>query len=53
MVAEIEAMGGEAMAHGCDVSDEDGVIDMVQQAVARFGRIDIGVPAADGAGGCG
>lgn len=41
VVAEIEAMGGEAMAHGCDVSDEDGVIDMVQQAVARFGRIDI------------
>ncbi len=41
VVAEIEAMGGEAMAHGCDVSNEDGVIDMVQQAVARFGRIDI------------
>ena len=41
VVAEIEAMGGEAMAHGCDVSDEDGVVDMVQQAVARWGRIDI------------
>lgn len=41
VVAEIEAMGGEAMAHGCDVSDEDGVIDMVQQAVTRWGRIDI------------
>ena len=41
VVAEIEAMGGEAMSHGCDVSDEDGVIDMVQQAVARWGRVDI------------
>ena len=41
VVAEIEAMGGEAMAHGCDVSDEDGVIDMVQQAVAAWGRVDI------------
>ena len=41
VVAEIEAMGGAAMAHGCDVSDEDGVIDMVQQAVAAWGRVDI------------
>ncbi|MEW9920398.1 SDR family NAD(P)-dependent oxidoreductase [Marimonas sp. MJW-29] len=41
VVAEIEAMGGDAMAHGCDVSDEDGVIDMVQQAVATWGRVDI------------
>ena len=41
VVAEIEAMGGEAMAHGCDVADEDGVIDMVTQAVTAFGRIDI------------
>ncbi len=41
VVEEIKAMGGDAMAHGCDVSDEDGVIDMVQQAVAIWGRIDI------------
>lgn len=43
VVAEIEAMGGEAMAHGCDVSDEAGVIDMVERAMTRWGRIDIAV----------
>lgn len=43
VVAEIEAMGGEAIAHGCDVSDEDGVIDMVSQAIAAWGRVDIAV----------
>ena len=41
MVAEIIAMGGDAMAHGCDVSDEDGVIDMVAQAMTAWGRVDI------------
>ena len=41
VVAEIEAMGGEAMAHGCDVSDEAGVAEMVEDAKARWGRIDI------------
>ncbi|MEM9966880.1 MAG: SDR family NAD(P)-dependent oxidoreductase [Pseudomonadota bacterium] len=41
VVAEIKAKGGEAMVHGCDVSDEDGVIDMVGQAVHAWGRIDI------------
>ena len=43
VVAEIEAMGGEAMAHGCDVSDEAGVADMVAGAMDRWGRIDIAV----------
>ena len=41
VVAEIEAMGGEAMAHGADVSDEDAVIDMVSEAVAAWERVDI------------
>jgi NAD(P)-dependent dehydrogenase (short-subunit alcohol dehydrogenase family) len=41
VVAEIKAMGGEAMAHGCDVSDEDGVIDMVSQVVHAWSRVDI------------
>lgn len=41
VVEEIKAMGGEAMAHGADVSDEDAVKDMVAQAMAAWGRIDI------------
>ncbi|MEQ6250855.1 SDR family NAD(P)-dependent oxidoreductase [Sulfitobacter sp. HNIBRBA3233] len=43
VVAEIEAMGGEAFAHGADVSDEEAVEDMVAQAVDRWGRVDIAV----------
>lgn len=41
VVAEIEAMGGEAMSHGADVSDEAAVKDMVAQAMDAWGRIDI------------
>lgn len=41
VVAEISAMGGEAMAHGADVSDRAAVDDMVAQTMARWGRIDI------------
>ncbi len=41
VVSEIEAAGGEAMAHGADVSDADQVADMVAQTMARWGRIDI------------
>lgn len=43
VVAEIKAMGGDAMAHGCDVSDEDGVKDMVAKTMEAWGRIDIAV----------
>ncbi len=41
VVAEIEAMGGEAMAHGANVADLSQVEDMVAQTMARRGRIDI------------
>lgn len=41
VVAEIKAMGGDAMAHGADVSDEAAVKDMIAQAMAAWGRIDI------------
>lgn len=41
VVAEIIAMGGQAMAHGADVSDPDQVADMVAKTMERFGRIDI------------
>jgi NAD(P)-dependent dehydrogenase (short-subunit alcohol dehydrogenase family) len=38
---EIARNGGEAMAHGADVSNPAQVADMVERAVARWGRIDI------------
>ncbi len=41
VVAEIESAGGQAMAHGADVSDPDAVADMVAQTLSRWGRIDI------------
>lgn len=41
VVAEIEAMGGEAMAHGANVTDFAQVEDMVNGAMTRWGRVDI------------
>lgn len=41
VVAEIQAMGGRAMAHGANVADMDQVQDMVDQAIAEFGQVDI------------
>ena len=41
VVAEIEAMGGEAMAHGASVTHAGAVANMVEEAMARFGRIDV------------
>jgi NAD(P)-dependent dehydrogenase (short-subunit alcohol dehydrogenase family) len=41
VVAEIKAMGGEAIAHGADVSDEEAVKDMVSATMDAWGRIDI------------
>jgi citronellol/citronellal dehydrogenase len=39
--AEIEAAGGHALALQTDIRDEANVLASVQEAVARFGRIDI------------
>ncbi len=39
--AEIVAAGGVALAVACDVADEGQVKDMVQQAMDRFGKIDV------------
>jgi len=44
--AEIEASGGQALAHLADVSDADAVEGMVAQALKRFGRLDILVNCA-------
>jgi len=41
VVAEIKAMGGQAMAHGANVANADQVADMVAQTMALWGRIDI------------
>jgi NAD(P)-dependent dehydrogenase (short-subunit alcohol dehydrogenase family) len=40
-VAEIVRTGGEAMAVRCDVTDEASVNSMVEETLARYGRIDI------------
>jgi NAD(P)-dependent dehydrogenase (short-subunit alcohol dehydrogenase family) len=41
VVAEIKAMGGEAIANGSSVTDEAGVNNMVKQVMDNWGRIDI------------
>jgi NAD(P)-dependent dehydrogenase (short-subunit alcohol dehydrogenase family) len=41
VVAEIEALGGEAMADGTDVTDRDAVSQMVEAVLDRWGRVDI------------
>ncbi|MGH1423718.1 MAG: SDR family NAD(P)-dependent oxidoreductase [Pseudooceanicola sp.] len=41
VVAEIKAMGGDAMAHGANVTDPVQVQDMVDQAIAKWGKVDI------------
>ncbi|MBT8165316.1 MAG: glucose 1-dehydrogenase [Acidimicrobiia bacterium] len=39
-VAEIEALGGEALAVTCDVADEASVIAAMEQTMAAFGHVD-------------
>ena len=41
VVAEIEALGGEAIANGSSVTDDEGVANMVKQTMDKWGRIDI------------
>ena len=41
VAAEITATGAAALAHGCDVAQEDAVRDMVEAAVAEWGGLDI------------
>jgi len=41
VVDEIKSSGGEAMAHGANVAKQDQVEDMVKQAMAAWGRVDI------------
>lgn len=41
VVAEIKALGGQAIAHGADVTNTTQVADMVETAMAAWGRIDV------------
>lgn len=45
-VADITALGVDAVAIQCDVGDRDAVFAMVGQAAGRFGRIDVLVNSA-------
>lgn len=46
VVAEIKAMGGQAVANGEDVSDWDGAKRMIDQAISVFGGLDVVVSNA-------
>jgi NAD(P)-dependent dehydrogenase (short-subunit alcohol dehydrogenase family) len=41
VVAEIEAIGGEAIAHGANVTNPDHVADMIDKTMSKWGRIDV------------
>ncbi|MBO5165109.1 MAG: 3-oxoacyl-[Lachnospiraceae bacterium] len=41
VVKEIEAMGGEAIAIQCSVADYEACGNMVNEAIAKFGKVDI------------
>jgi len=41
VVAEILAAGGQAIANGSSVTDDDGVANMISQTMDAFGRIDV------------
>jgi NAD(P)-dependent dehydrogenase (short-subunit alcohol dehydrogenase family) len=46
LVAQLQALGAQAVFVRADVSDESQVEQLVATAVARFGRIDIAVNSA-------
>ena len=39
-VADIEALGGEALAFHCNVADEASVLEAMEATIAAFGRVD-------------
>jgi len=41
VVEEIQKFGGEALASSCDITEEASVQDMVAEAIATWGRVDI------------
>jgi len=41
VVSQILELGSEAIAVKCDVSNEDEVKNMIDQAVEKFGKVDI------------
>ena len=41
VAAAIEAEGGRAVGHGCDVADEASIRGMIDAAVSSFGGLDI------------
>lgn len=41
VVAQIEAAGGQALAHAADVADEVAVTDMIRVCLDRWGRLDM------------
>lgn len=45
-IGELEALGGAALAVGCDVTDEDACRAAVERIVARFGHLDIAMANA-------
>ena len=51
-VETLQALGGQATAHVCDVSDEEQVIETMRRSVEDFGRLD-GLFANAGRGGTG
>jgi len=41
VLQNIHAKGGDAIAHSCDLSSEDGVAGLIEASISRFGRLDI------------